>query len=176
MAVECKLDGKIEARGSRQLTAIQDGVDAVPVESRSMARLELHQLKTEKRAGELTALLSKLYESRARVVVWVADEGRRQILDDYLWTYQKLAFLPHVLWGPNLGEVEEPIALVGEPVNPNHATVLVVGDDPPPGAWAATFDEVHDLIVPGKSGERRTEFWEQWKADPEKADETLAHE
>jgi DNA polymerase IIIc chi subunit len=137
-----------------------------------MANLELHDLKTEKRAGELTALLSRLHESRARVVVWVADEGRRQILDDYLWTFQKLAFLPHILWGPELGDVEEAIVLVGEPANPNRATVLVVGDDPPPGGWAATFDEVHDLIPPGEGGERRVEFWERWKSDPETADVT----
>ncbi len=141
-----------------------------------MARLELHELQTEKRAGELSSLLSKLYESRARVVVWVGDEGRRQILDDYLWTFQKLAFLPHVLWGSNLGEVEEAIVLVGEPVNPNRATVLVVGDDPPPCAWAATFDEIHDLIPPGESGERRMEFWEHWKSDPETADVTQERE
>ena len=136
----------------------------------------MHELKSEKRAGELTALLSRLYESRARVVVWVVDEGRRQILDDYLWTFQKLAFLPHVLWGPNLGEVEEAIVLVGEPANPNRATLLVVGDDPPPGAWAATFDEVHDLIAPGESGERRTQFWERWKTDPETAGEMQERE
>ncbi len=136
-----------------------------------MANLELHTLQTDKRAGELAALLDTLHRKRVRVVVWVADEGRRQILDDYLWTFQKLAFVPHVVWAPGLGEVEEPIVLVGEPANPNHATVLVVGDDPPPGVWAATFDEVHDLIVPGESGERRTEFWERWKADPERADE-----
>jgi DNA polymerase IIIc chi subunit len=135
-----------------------------------MARLELHELKTEKRAGELTALLSRLYESRVRLVVWVADEGRRQILDDYLWTFQKLAFLPHVLWGPNLGEVEEAIALVGEPANPNQATVLVVGDDLPPGAWAATFDEVHDLIAPGEGGEKRRAFWDRWQDHPESVD------
>lgn len=141
-----------------------------------MARLELHELKTEKRAGELTALLSRLYESRVRLVVWVADEGRRQILDDYLWTFQKLAFLPHILWGPELGDVEEAIVLVGEPANPNRATVLVVGDDPPPGAWAATFDEVHDLIPPGESGERRVEFWERWKSDPATADVTQERE
>jgi DNA polymerase IIIc chi subunit len=131
-----------------------------------MARLELHDLKSDKRAGELTALLSRLYEEHARVVVWVADEGRRQILDDYLWTFQKLAFLPHALWGPELGEVEDAIVLVGEPVNPNQATVLVVGDDPPPGAWAATFDEVHDLIAPGDVGERRRSFWDRWQQDP----------
>jgi len=132
-----------------------------------MARLELHPLKTEKRAGELAALLERLHRQRARVVVWVADEGRRQILDDYLWTYRKLAFLPHVIWSPGLGEVEEPVALVGEPANPNSATVLVVGDDLPPGAWAATFDEVHDLLEPGEGGEERRLFWERWQENPE---------
>lgn len=135
-----------------------------------MAQLELHELQTEKRAGELTALLSKFFESHVRVVVWVADEGRRQILDEYLWTFQKLAFLPHLLWGPNLGEVEDSIVLVGEPVNPNRATVLIVGDDPPPGSWAATFDEVHDLIAPGQGGEERRAFWDRWQESPEKVD------
>jgi DNA polymerase IIIc chi subunit len=137
-----------------------------------MARLELHDLRTEKRAGELTALLSRLHEARQRVVVWVADEGRRQILDDYLWTYQKLAFLPHILWGPTLGEVDDEVVLVGEAANPNRATVLVVGDDPPPGAWAATFDEVHDLIPPGEAGEERRAFWGRWQDDPVSVDES----
>ena len=130
-----------------------------------MAKLELHQLQSEKRAGELAVLVSRLHSSRARVVVWVADEGRRQILDDYLWTFQKLAFLPHALWDPGLGEVEEPVVLVGEPANPNSASTLVVGDDPPPGDWAATFDEVHDLIPPGEEGQRRAEFWDRWKTE-----------
>jgi DNA polymerase IIIc chi subunit len=141
-----------------------------------MARLELHTLQTDKRAGELAAILDALHRKSVRVVVWVADEGRRQILDDYLWTFQKLAFVPHIVWGPGLGEVEEPIVLVGEPANPNRATALVVGDDPPPGAWAATFDEVHDLIAPGECGERRAEFWERWKTDPERTDEEETHE
>lgn len=140
---------------------------AIQVELASMAQLELHELNTEKRAGELAALLIQLYEARVKVVVWVADEGRRQILDDYLWTFQKLTFLPHILWGPNLGEVEEAIVLVGEPVNPNQATVLVVGDDPPPGDWAATFDEVHDLIAPGQGGEERRCFWDGWQNPPD---------
>ena len=135
-----------------------------------MARLELHQLSSDKRAGELAALLSRLHEARARVVVWVADEGRRQILDEYLWTFQKLAFLPHSLWGPEQGEVEEGMVLVGEPANPNHATVLVVGDEPPPGPWAATFEEVHDLIPPARTGEERRAFWSRWQEDPKSVD------
>lgn len=93
------------------------------------------------------------------MVVWVADEGRRQILDDYLWTFEKLAFVPHLLWGPELGEVEDPIVLVGEPANPNRASVLVVGDELPAEEWAGTFDEVHDFIPPGDEGEQRSLAW-----------------
>ncbi len=126
-----------------------------------MARLELHALPSEKRAGELAGLVERLHRSRTRVVVWVADEGRRQILDEYLWTYRKMAFVPHLLWSPELGDVEDPVVLVGEPANPNRAAVLVVGDKLPPEDWAATFDEVHDLIPPGPAGEERKALWAQ---------------
>lgn len=128
-----------------------------------MPRLELHSLPSAKRAGYLAGLLDRLHRDRHKVVVWVADEGRRQILDDFLWTFEKLAFIPHVLWAPQLGEVDDPIVLVGEPGNPNGATVLVVGDDLPPAEWVAEFDEVHDLVEPDENGERRRAAWEQWQ-------------
>jgi DNA polymerase IIIc chi subunit len=130
-----------------------------------MAKLELHQLKGSKRARQLADLLDQLHRERRRVVVWVADEGRRQILDDYLWTFEKLAFVPHVLWGPELGEVEDPIVLVGEPANPNRASALVVGDDLPDEAWAGTFDEVHDFIPAGDEGEQRSRAWKDFGGD-----------
>jgi DNA polymerase-3 subunit chi len=136
-----------------------------------VTRLELHPLATEKRARDLAGLLDRIHRSGARVVVWVADEGRRQILDDYLWTYEKLAFVPHLLWNPQLGGVEDPVVLVGEPANPNRAAVLVVGDELPPGDWAAGFDEVHDLIAPGDDGDRRRAFWEQWQQSPDVEEE-----
>jgi DNA polymerase IIIc chi subunit len=130
-----------------------------------MAKLELHQLKGSKRARQLADLLDQLHRERRRVVVWVADEGRRQILDDYLWTFEKLAFVPHILWGPELGEVEDPIVLVGEPANPNRASALVVGDDLPGEAWAGTFDEVHDFIPAGDEGEQRSQAWKDFGGD-----------
>jgi DNA polymerase-3 subunit chi len=131
-----------------------------------MPDLRLHRLRSPKRAGELAALLGRLYGEGQRIVVWVEDEGRRQILDDYLWSFEKLSFLPHLLWGPELGEVEDPIVLVGEPANPNRAATLVVGDGLPPGGWAAAFDSVHDFIPPGDEGADREEFWTRWSADP----------
>ena len=127
-------------------------------------RLELHQLTGDKRAGVLVRLIQQLHRDRRRVVVWVADEGRRQILDDYLWTFEQLSFVPHQLWSPSLGEVDDPVVLLGEPANPNRAEVLVVGDDPPPVDWARGFAEVHDLLPSGPDGERREAWWRNWEA------------
>jgi len=130
-----------------------------------VARIELHVLKIPKRAKQLAELLDQLHRQGARVVVWVADEGRRQILDDYLWTFEKLAFVPHILWSQPLGEVDDPIVLVGEAANPNRASMLVVGDDLPEGSWAATFEVVHDLVGDDEQGAARREFWDRWRRD-----------
>jgi DNA polymerase-3 subunit chi len=130
-----------------------------------MAKLELHPLAGDKRALELAKLVEHLHKSRRRLVIWVADDGRRQILDDYLWTFRKLAFVPHQLWAASLGEVDEAVVLVGEPANPNQAEVLVVGDDLPPGDWAASFAEVHDLIPQGAACKERSAWWEAWKQE-----------
>lgn len=96
-------------------------------------------------------------------MVWVAADRRRAALDEYLWNYEKLAFVPHAVWTKNMGDLDDPVVLVGEAVNPNHAGTLVVGDDPPPEAWAAEFDEVHDFLAPGDEGAERDQWWQAWK-------------
>ena len=128
-----------------------------------MARVELHDLQSDKRAGELARLIETLVADGRRLIVWVADEGRRRIFDDWLRTFDKLAFVPHSVLQPSLGEVVDPVVIVGEPGNPNSATVLVIGDDLPPVDWARGFDEIHDLIVPGAEGEERRGWWERWR-------------
>ena len=125
--------------------------------------VELHQLPGSKRAGVLAVLVERLYHQGKRVVIWMVDEGRRGILDEYLWTFRQLAFVPHVVWEEGMGEVQEPVVLVGRPANPNGATVLVVGDELPPGEWAAGFAEVHDLIPPGGDGQEREAWWAEWR-------------
>ena len=127
-----------------------------------MTRLVLHDLATDKRAGDLARLIEALAAERRRVVVWVVDEGRRQIFDDWLWTFDTQSFVPHLAWQSRLGDVDDPVVLVGEPANPNRASVLVIGDELPPADWARTFDEVHDLIPPGSEGEDRRRWWTSW--------------
>ncbi len=124
-------------------------------------RVELHPLPGSKRAAAVAALADELCRSGRTLLVWVADEGRRQIFDEYLWTFERLAFVPHGVWQSGMeGSADEPILLVGEPANPNGATVLVVGDEPPPLEWAATFAEVHDFLPPGPEGEQRAAYWQ----------------
>jgi DNA polymerase-3 subunit chi len=109
--------------------------------------------------------LETLYKQRRRIVVWVSDQGRLQILDDYLWSFRRLSFVPHAVWSAELGDLDEPVVLLAEAANPNRADVLVVGDEPPPGEWAATFDEVHDLVHTGEDGEERRQFWGRWRRE-----------
>lgn len=126
------------------------------------------------------------------MVVWMSDQGRRQILDEYLWTYQELAFVPHVVWEPGLGVagssgsgkgaltsgapaarapaqeevgLDDPVVLLGSPANPNQAEVLVVGDELPPEQWVSGFAEVHDLIPEGEPGEGRRRFWSAFQQE-----------
>jgi len=129
-----------------------------------MAKLELHDLATEKRAGDLARLVESLTAEGKRLAVWVADDGRRQIFDDWLWTFDRLAFVPHSLWQSSLGEVDDPVVLLGAEANPNGATVLVIGDDLPPEDWARGFAEIHDFIPPGDAGDERRSWWHKWNA------------
>ena len=134
-----------------------------------MPRLILHDLPGAKRAGELALLVQELFRRGRRVVVWVADDGRRAILDDYLWSFDRHAFVPHVSWDPDhtAADLEqERVVLVGEPANPIGADVLVIGDSLPPGQWLEGFEEVHDLLPPGDAGEQRRRGWRELGLEP----------
>lgn len=130
-----------------------------------MTRVELHPLSGTKRAGQLARLIDELHASGRRIAVWVQDEGRRQALDDFLWSFTKLGFVPHVVWSSSMGDVEDPVVLVGEPANPNGAQVLLVADEPPDGDWLTGFEEIHDLVPEGPDGAARTAVWDEWRAN-----------
>ncbi len=130
-------------------------------------RVELLELQTPKRAGELCRLIEKLHGEGCRVVVWVSDDGLRQVFDDFLWAFDDSTFIPHVLWTASMGDVEDPVVLVGEPANPNRGDELVVADEFPPEDWARSFAVVHDAIPPGEDGVERRAWWDRWMKSPQ---------
>lgn len=123
-----------------------------------MTEVLLHRLSGSKKAYEACRLVDELYRAGKRVVVWVADEGRAGVLNDYLWTFSPNAFVPHAL--SRGAEVEEPVAIVtGALVNPNGADVLVVADAAPEPSLAAAFSEVHELLTASEEDQRKPSLW-----------------
>lgn len=129
----------------------------------AVAELHLHRIDGTKRAGWVVQTVDELYRAGHRVAVWVADDSRRSILDEYLWTFEQGSFIPHVQWTPDRDEVADAVVLLGVEGNPNGATDLVVADDAPPAEWAASFERVHDVITGDGEGEERESFWQQWR-------------
>lgn len=128
-----------------------------------MTRVMTHPLPSPKRAGLVVREVERLYKEGRRTVIWVADDRLRTVLDEYLWTYEQLAFIPHIVWTEDLGEVVDPVVLLASEANPNEAEALVVADDLPPEGWVSNFDEVHDFIPPGDEGVERQAWWTRWQ-------------
>jgi len=124
-----------------------------------MSRILFHPLPGQQRAVAVLNEVLRLYEHGKNCVVWVADAQRRTAFDQYLWNYQKLAFIPHSVWDEDMEALSDPIVLLGTPGNPNSSDVLVVADDPPPPDWAESFSEIHEFIPPGEEGETRKQWW-----------------
>lgn len=75
----------------------------------------------------LPRLLEKVYEQQQKAVVILSDLERLKLVDDVLWTFGKLSFVPH---GSALKHEQfknrQPIWLTLEIENPNEADVLVI--------------------------------------------------
>ncbi|RLE27293.1 MAG: hypothetical protein DRJ65_03265 [Acidobacteria bacterium] len=128
-----------------------------------MTRVMTHALPSPKRAGLVVREVERLYSEGRKTIVWVADDRLRTVLDEYLWTYEQLSFVPHIVWTEGMDKVRDPVVLVAQEANPNGAEALVIADEVPPEDWVSTFDEVHDFIPPGDEGVEREAWWTRWR-------------
>jgi DNA polymerase-3 subunit chi len=69
-------------------------------------------------------LLEQIISKGNRVLVLCKDSEEMRSLDEFLWLYEQLSFLPHVTQGDEQKEVC-PIVLATEHVNHNNANVLL---------------------------------------------------
>ena len=72
----------------------------------------IHPLPSSKRAGLVVREVERLYAEGRKTVVWGADDRLRTMLDEYLWTYEQLAFraLEQGGWMLNEKEWADPLA------------------------------------------------------------------
>lgn len=119
-----------------------------------VTRVIIHRLSGSKKALDACRLVEHLYLTGRRVVVWLEDERKAKVFDEYLWTFADESFVPHVMWREGC-EVEEPVVVLPGPLaNPHQADSLVLLDPPPDLAPLGLFAEVHDFvtIAPGDAG------------------------
>jgi DNA polymerase-3 subunit chi len=97
-----------------------------------MTDVLFYHLTESKLEDALPALLEKSVERGWKVVVQTGLEGRRDFLDDHLWTFRDDSFLGHGTDAAPMAE-DQPVLLTATQDNPNAATVrfVVDGAEPP---------------------------------------------
>jgi DNA polymerase-3 subunit chi len=92
-----------------------------------LTRVEFIKLNRPERARILCDLSEEYYTAGQRVVVMVRDDNQGVTLDQFMWTWKKGSFLPHVYQSGSVECHDEPVVIVAEEENPNGAEVLLLG-------------------------------------------------
>lgn len=75
-------------------------------------------------------LVEKMYLQKQRGVVWAPDEEMYQRLNDVLWTFSKISFIPHGGKSDGVEPANQPFWMTASLENPNDARVLVTVGTP----------------------------------------------
>ncbi len=92
-----------------------------------MTRIEFVKLDRPEKARVLCELAEEFYLQGRRVLVLVEDDNQGVTLDQFMWTWKKAAFLPHVFDNGAVECLDEPVVIAAREANCNGATVLVAG-------------------------------------------------
>ncbi|CCM75019.1 DNA polymerase III subunit chi [Rhizobium mesoamericanum] len=98
-----------------------------------MTEILFYHLTEAKLEDALPPLLEKSVERGWRVAVQMKEVGRRDMLNQHLWTFREDSFLPHGIDEEDLA-ANQPVLLTISEGNANAATVrfIVDGAEPPP--------------------------------------------
>lgn len=71
-------------------------------------------------------LVEKMYAQKQRGVLLIHDTHTYQDINDVLWTFSKVSFIPHGGKEDGLAPEDQPFWLTSTLENPNHANVLIL--------------------------------------------------
>ncbi len=92
-----------------------------------MTHVEFIKLNRPERARILCDLAEEFYLAGQRVLVMVQNDNQGVTLDQFMWTWKKGAFVPHVYENGSVECHDEPVVIVAGEENPNGAQVLLMG-------------------------------------------------
>jgi DNA polymerase-3 subunit chi len=105
----------------------------------------LEELAPEAVERFICRLVGRAWREGNEVFVQVADRPQAERIDDLLWTFQDISFVPHGICGETEGDPPVRIGLPG--AAPHTADLLVnLGEEVPPRF--AEFERVLELVPP----------------------------
>lgn len=90
-----------------------------------MTEIRFYHLQTKSLEQALPEILTRALEQGRRAIVRIPDGGRRERMNEHLWTFRPDSFLPHAADGEPFAEAQ-PVWLTGDTGNPNGADVLIL--------------------------------------------------
>ena len=92
-----------------------------------MTKAYFYTLQKPEKALQLCRLAQKYLLQGMRVLISVDDENQGVTLDQFMWSWNKDSFVPHVYDNGAVDCLDEPVVIVSKEVNPNGANVLIMG-------------------------------------------------
>ncbi|NJC86939.1 MAG: DNA polymerase III subunit chi [Desulfuromonas sp.] len=92
-----------------------------------MTRVEFVKLDRPEKARLLSELAEEFFLQGMRVLVVVQDDNQGVTLDQFMWTWKKGSFVPHVYDNGAVECLDEPIVIALREENANGAQVLIAG-------------------------------------------------
>jgi len=123
-----------------------------------MTRIDFH-LNAPDKLAYACRLLRKIHRAEQRAVVYHGDAAWLARLDQLIWTFAPLEFIPHVLASDPLA-AETPIVLSRGDADPPHCEVLVnLGDACPP--FFSRFERLIEVV--GANEDDRALARDRWR-------------
>lgn len=124
-----------------------------------MPRIEFVKMERPEKARHLCELAEEFFLQGHRVLVMVEDDNQGVTLDQFMWTWKKGSFVPHVYDNGTQECLDEPVVIATREENTNGAQVLIAGR-PCPLEFLRQFQvvidfaEIHDAALREASRER----------------------
>jgi DNA polymerase-3 subunit chi len=92
-----------------------------------VTHIEFVKLERPEKARLLCELAEEFFLRGERVLVLVEDDNQGVTLDQFMWTWKKGAFVPHVYDNGTVECLDEPVVISVHENNANGARVLISG-------------------------------------------------
>ncbi len=128
-----------------------------------MTRIDFHSNVPDK-IGYACRLVRKARAANCRLVLFTNDRSQLAALDEALWTFSELDFLPHVMAGDALAPKTPVVLAHSETAElPHHQILINLSDNTP--SHFASFERMFEIISSNdadkSAGRERYRFYQQ---------------